>query len=73
MVVKTIKLSKAGYPDIFMFKNGRTIFVEVKSEKGVVSELQKFKHKEIEAQGFKVYVINNFEEWKEYLKLENQK
>ena len=34
LVVKTIVLSLAGFPDIFAFRNKVAIFIEVKSPKG---------------------------------------
>ena len=33
IVVKTITQSKAGFPDVFAFKNGKAMFFEVKAKK----------------------------------------
>jgi Holliday junction resolvase len=41
IVVKTIKLSSAGFPDLFMFKDSKTLFIEVKkpnNQDGVLAE-----------------------------------
>ena len=64
IVVKTIRLNDSGYPDIFAFRNGKTLFIEVKSEKGVLSELQKHRINKLRQQGFDVLVSNSFELFK---------
>ena len=64
IVVKTIRLNDSGYPDIFAFRNGKTLFIEVKSEKGVLSELQKHRINKLRQQGFDVLVSNSFESFK---------
>lgn len=64
IAIKTIKLSEAGYPDLFLFKNGKTIFIEVKAKNGVTSPLQLLRHKQLIAQGFKCLVVDNFEQFK---------
>lgn len=52
-VVKLIQTNKNGIPDLLLIKNGVAEFVEVKSEKGIVSELQKYRIKELEKHGCK--------------------
>lgn len=61
LVVKTIQLSINGMPDIFAFKNGRTIFIEVKSPNGKRSELQKYRIEQLTLQGFTAFFCDNFE------------
>jgi Holliday junction resolvase len=56
-VVKIIQTNKNGWPDLQAHKDGITIFVEVKSEKGKVSQLQQYRHKQLSNAGFKVLVI----------------
>jgi Holliday junction resolvase len=56
-VVKIIQTNKNGWPDLQAHKDGITIFVEVKSEKGKVSQLQQYRHKQLSDAGFKVLVI----------------
>jgi Holliday junction resolvase len=57
-VLKIIKSNKNGIPDIVAFRNNEFQFIEVKTEKGVLSELQKYRIKELQDLGFKVYVKN---------------
>ena len=68
LVVKTIVLNVAGYPDIFAFKNGKTLFVEVKNEKGKVSELQQHRINSLRQTGFNVIITRSIEDFKETLK-----
>jgi Holliday junction resolvase len=58
-VVKIIQTNKNGWPDLQAHKDGETIFIEVKTDKGVVSELQKYRHKQLTEQGFKVIIATN--------------
>ena len=60
-VIKLIKTNKNGIPDLIAIKENNTIFVEVKSEKGVLSELQKFRLTELTAKGFECYYSNKTE------------
>ena len=64
-VLKVIKCNISGVPDSVLFKDGVTIFVEFKSEIGKQSELQKYQQKQLEAQGFKYYLVNNLNYFKE--------
>ena len=64
IALKTIKLSASGYPDIIALRNKITLFVEVKSEKGILSELQKHRINELSLQGFKVIIANSIENFK---------
>ena len=66
IVVKTITLSKAGFPDIFAFKNGRAVFFEVKAKKGVKSQLQQYRIEQLQQQGFMAEFIDDYED---YLKI----
>lgn len=58
IVVKTIQLSKNGFPDLFCFKNGRAIFIEVKAPNGKLSELQKYRIEQLQKENFTALVIN---------------
>ena len=62
LVVKLIKTTMNGIPDLMALKDGRTVFIEVKTDKGVTSELQKFRHEKLRSQGFAVHVCTCFEE-----------
>jgi len=57
-VLKIIKSNKNGIPDLLVCKNGEAFFVEVKSEKGCLSEIQKFRINELEKHGMKTLVKN---------------
>ena len=46
-VTKLIATTTNGIPDLLAVKNGNALFVEVKSEKGILSELQKFRIDEL--------------------------
>lgn len=73
IVVKTIQLSESGYPDLFAFKQGRTLFIEVKREKGGrLSEIQKYRIEKLIEQNFSVLVSHGFNQFKEqYNELQN--
>lgn len=64
IVVKTVQLSESGYPDLFAFKDGCTLFVEVKREKGGrLSEIQKYRIEKLTEQNFKVLVSYGYKEF----------
>ena len=57
-VIKLIKRNKNGIPDLICLKDGKAFFVEVKSEKGKVAPLQKFRHLELLKFGFETIIKN---------------
>ena len=69
LVVKTIQLSKNGYPDIFAFRSGITIFIEVKAPNGKRSELQKYRIEQLTSQGFTAFFCESLDEFKTKIKL----
>lgn len=68
LVVKTIQLSKNGYPDIFAFRFGITVFIEVKAPNGKRSELQKYRIEQLISQGFKAFFCESLDEFKTKIK-----
>lgn len=64
-VIKTILLSESGHADLFCFKDGRTVFLEIKATNGVESELQKYRQKEMMSYGFTYEFIRSLEQFKE--------
>lgn len=64
IVVKTIKLSSAGFPDLFLFKNGKTIFIEVKKENGIISPLQILRQKQLQKENFICEFCYSLEQFK---------
>ena len=69
IVVKTITLSKAGFPDIFAFKNGKAIFFEVKAKNGVRSKLQQYRIEQLQQQGFMAEFIYDYEDYLKFINL----
>jgi hypothetical protein len=56
-VIKLVKTNKNGIPDLIAIpKNSNVEFIEVKTPIGKVSELQKYRHKELLEHGFIVEV-----------------
>ncbi len=54
LVLKLIKISVNGYPDLLAVKNNDTMFIEVKKPNGKLSELQKVRIKEMQSMGINV-------------------
>jgi hypothetical protein len=72
IVIKTIKLSEAGFPDLFMFKDGKTIFIEVKKQGGIISPLQELRRKQLKQQGFVCEIIYSLEQFKNEIERESR-
>lgn len=52
-VIRLVKTNKNGIPDLIAVKPGDNVqFIEVKTEKGVLSPLQKFAHSVLSKMGF---------------------
>jgi hypothetical protein len=49
-------------PDLMLLKGGKTFFIECKAEKGKLSELQKYRHEQLQEEGFEVYTIYKMDE-----------
>ena len=62
LVVKIIQSNKNGWPDLQLHKFGITVFVEVKSENGKVSELQKYRHQQLIDEGFHVIITKSLKD-----------
>jgi Holliday junction resolvase len=60
-VLKLIKCNKNGFPDLIAVKENETIFIEVKKSKGVLSELQKVRIKELRSRNIKVKVWTDYD------------
>ncbi len=59
VVINTIKLSASGYPDLFLFKNGVTMFIEIKEKNDTLKTLQRFRIDELIKQGFKAFCLQD--------------
>lgn len=62
IVVKLIKTSLTGIPDILALKDGKAMFVEVKQPKGVLSPIQKHVIETLRTNGFDVKVWTDYKE-----------
>jgi hypothetical protein len=63
LAVKTDSTSTRGWPDLTaIFPTGETVFVELKTKTGRLSESQKAIHSRIQQQGAIVYVVRTIEE-----------
>jgi Holliday junction resolvase len=57
-VLKLIKTNKNGIPDLIAIKEGDILFSEIKTTSGKLSEIQKYRMKELESYGFKTELYN---------------
>jgi hypothetical protein len=65
LVIKIIRATVNGYPDLMLLHPLRpTIFIEVKDEGGVLSKVQEYRIKELQAKGFIAMVTkpSNYDE-----------
>ena len=60
-VIKLIKTNKNGIPDLICVRDDKTIFVEVKTEIGVLSEIQKYRLKELTNRGIDCFYSKGVE------------
>jgi Holliday junction resolvase len=47
-VLRLVKTNKSGIPDVVCFKQGRVMWVEFKAKSGRLSEIQRYRIKELE-------------------------
>jgi Holliday junction resolvase len=62
LVVKLIKTNCNGICDLMALKDGVTEFIEVKQPKGLLSEIQKIRIKQLREQGFTVHIWTDYQE-----------
>lgn len=60
-VVKLIKTSVNGIMDLLCLRDGKAMFIEVKKQDGVLSELQKLRLKELTKKGFECKVWTDYQ------------
>ena len=60
-VIKLIKTSMNGIPDLLALRNGNAMFIEVKQAKGKLSELQKIRIEQLKELGFDVKCWYDYE------------
>jgi Holliday junction resolvase len=56
-VIKLITTNKNGIPDLLCLKEGKCMFIEVKTDEGVLSKLQEFRINEIKKIGVDCQVV----------------
>lgn len=61
-VIKLMRTNINGVPDLLAIKDGRAWFYEVKREGGVVSEMQKFRIKQLTSFGCIAKVVKSIED-----------
>ena len=59
VVVKLMKTSTNGIPDLMCLREGIAKFIEVKKPNGKISELQKYRIKQLRKQGFEAIVMDS--------------
>ena len=58
LVIKLIKTSKNGIPDLMALKDGKVLFVEVKRPLlGKLSKVQEYRIKELKEHGFETLIL----------------
>jgi Holliday junction resolvase len=60
MVIKLIKTSMNGIPDLMCLKDGDVKFIEVKQPKGVISPIQQYVIDTLRTNGFDVEIWTNY-------------
>lgn len=59
LVIKLIKTSKNGIPDLMALKDGKVLFVEVKRPLlGKLSKVQEYRIKELKEYGFQTLILS---------------
>lgn len=64
IVLKIIACNMNGISDLILFKDGRTVFIEMKTEKGRVAPLQLYRQKQLQEQGFKYEICRSVDDFK---------
>ena len=62
IVVKLIKTSMNGIPDLMCLKDGEVKFIEVKQPKGIISPVQQYVIDTLRTNGFDVEIWTKFNE-----------
>lgn len=67
LVLKIIQLSENGFPDLYSFKEGRTIWWEVKRPGQLASPLQLLRIQMLRDAGMESYVVDSLESVKKHI------
>ena len=69
IVLKVISSNMNGISDLILFKDGQTIFVEVKGEKTKVQPLQLYRQKQFRECGFIAEIVRSVDELQKLITL----
>jgi len=58
-VLKLIRLSENGYPDLMLLRDGESIFIECKEASDTLKPLQKLRIDELRNMNFKAYCMQD--------------
>ena len=58
-VLKVIKLSDSGYPDLLLLKDGQATWIEIKEKSDTLKPLQKLRITELRQLGFDAYCLQD--------------
>lgn len=58
-VLKVMKMSANGYPDLMCLKDGVSIFIEVKEKNDTLKELQKYRIDQLRLMGFEAFCLKD--------------
>jgi len=59
LVLKIMRLTTNGWPDLMCLKDGKVVWIECKEKNDTLKELQKFRIKELIAQGFEAKCLQD--------------
>lgn len=58
-VIKLIRLSENGHPDLMCLKDGKSVFIEVKEKNDTLKELQKYRIDQLRSMGFEAFCLKD--------------
>lgn len=67
LVLRPIAYSEAGYPDLIVIGNGRTVFCEVKRPGFDLTKLQQFRKAQMNEHGTHVFVLTDSNQCQEVI------
>jgi len=70
LTFKLEAVGRAGFPDIYAIKNGKSLFIEVKAPNRKPTALQEYRLKELKAKGASAHWVDNIAALYDILKKE---
>lgn len=65
--IKLLPFQTKGLPDCFFIGHGKVLFVEFKTESGVISKVQKYMHDKFNEYDIEVHIIKTVDEFNQLL------